>query len=471
MILSNKSAYPTSPLGATFKLFLVLWLLNGCASLQIQEAQQNLRRQMQKENGATIALQVLEKAREKGQYRTKDEVLYLLEKGSLHYFADQHKQSIQAFQSAEERMDELLTRSVSRGLSSILSNDNQLNYDGEDHEQLYVNAFNGLNYLSIGDLEGASVEIRRMSFKLEELSRKYGNPLEDIKTDKYGSMIDWEQFSLKKSLGNISQPIRNSAFNRYLSTIIYTKTGNESSARIEYQLLAPALATQAELGWGDFPRAIELEHLIEAEAYNTVLFAYHGASPVKQSFEYRDMIFLADDTNSGGNSVYLKFAFPEMQTIPTQVAYVDAVVNDSLRLRMPMIEHLDEMAVRYFDQKKGTIYIRALTRSLAKTLGVEALKAAAKGDGDKENEGAELLASIFGFIFKESSEQADLRSWQSLPAKVHAQTILLPPGTHQLRFEYFNANERLLYRQNKTIKVPEQPLKNQLLTQEGLFWN
>lgn len=436
----------------------------GCASLQISQTQIKLRQSLDRENYEQT-LKIIEKAAERGVYRKKDEVLFNLEKGMIAYFADKHELSQDVFSQADSRMEELVTRSASRAAASIIGNDNQLDYDGDDHEQLYVNAFNSLNYLSLGDMSGALVEIRKMTFKLEQLGRRYGNALDNFKDNSYAKMVNWENMDISEELSAKSS-IRNSAWARYLATILYAKSGDMDGARIEFEQLPSALRTQQDLAWGDFPRQSEIDQLMRPDSYNTLLLAYHGESPQKISQEYRDIIYL-NASEGGINNVYIKFALPLMLINESKAVYADAVINDTMRVRLPLIEHMDHTAKAYFQYKKPTIYIRAITRSLAKTLGTEALKRAAK----KEGEGAEFLASLFGFLFKEGSEQADLRSWQSMPAKVHAAVLKLPAGEHQVDFEYFNQNERLIYKTSKDLIVNEQHTLSTLHTQEALLWD
>ncbi|MDV7391558.1 hypothetical protein RZS08_09405, partial [Arthrospira platensis SPKY1] len=221
-------------------------------------------------------------------YQQKDAALLNLERGMMAYFAGLNQKSIDYFLKAEARMDELVTRSASRAAASVVGNDNQLDYDGDDHEQLYVNAFTSLNFVKLGQVESATIEIRKMTFKLDELTRRYGNPLEPIEGLKYANTINWDDPALKERLGKPKAQIRNSAWSRYLATILYAKNNQPDDSRIEAELLPDAFAVQQNLAWGDFPTAEDLPRLQEAGAYNVLLVAYAGQSPQKYAVEYRD---------------------------------------------------------------------------------------------------------------------------------------------------------------------------------------
>lgn len=459
-------------------LLFIVFISSSCASTKIQRSQTKIREGLVV-NDVTKAMHSVEISKEKGWYTKKDEVLYQLELGTTSYFADQHKKSIVSFELAKNRMDELVTRSTGRAVASVIGNDNQLDYDGSDIESLYVNSLNALNFLSLNNLGGALVETKQMSFKLEQLSRKFGESLDQEWLRKQNSAINWDSPSIQKKLGSKKARIRNSAWARYLSTIIYAKSGLVDDARIESDLLKGALGIQQNLGWGDFPFLEDISNITNTSTYNVFVVAFTGASPIKYDVSYRDLIPIQRDGKI--ENIYIKYALPEYRFVPTTAAYVDVVTyinNDEYRFRMPLIEHLDEMQLAYFEEKATTIYARALARGTAKIIGTEALKNAVKNenkDDDEKDEAeklaAEALAGIFSFLIKETTENADLRSWQSLPAKVHATTLLLPPGEHLLYFDFFDVNEQKIFTQKKKILIPDADVSKQLVFEDALFWN
>lgn len=453
-------------------------LCTNCASTNIQRGQNQIRQDLSS-NDTQKAAQNIELSRDKGWYLQKDFVLYNLELGTTCFFADMHIKSMASFELAKKGMEDLITKSASRAVASIIGNDNQLDYDGSDIESLYANTINALNYLSTNNLDGALVEAKQISFKLEQLTNKFGESIDQDWLKQQNERIDWDSPTVRKRMGSTKARIRNSAWSRYLSTIIYAKSGYPDDARIESELLTGAIGIQQELAWGDLAYNQELDELTNIHSYNVLLVAFTGASPVKSEVSYRDLIPIERDGKI--ENIYVKYAMPVYNFVPTTAAYVDVVTtieNSEKRYRLPLIEHLDEMQLAYFDEKKSIIYARAIARATAKIIGTEVLKTAVKEnakDKDKKDEAeqlaAEAIAGIFSFFVKEATENADLRSWQSLPAKVHASTLLLPPGTHDLYFEFFDVNERLIYTDRKTIEISEGNTASQLFYEDAMFWN
>jgi hypothetical protein len=48
------------------------------------------------------------------------------------------------------------------------------------------------------------------------------------------------------------------------------------------------------------------------------------------------------------------------------------------------------------------------------------------------------LGFVVGNVYAEVSEQADLRSWQTLPDKILIGQALVPPGKHTLQVEFLS---------------------------------
>jgi hypothetical protein len=99
-----------------------------------------------------------------------DELLRLMHRGLLLHYAGRYEESNEALQRAEEIIDDRYTKSVSVALLSLVTSDRALAWVPRETERLMVNYYGALNYLALGDLDGAAVEARRLS-RLLELSQ------------------------------------------------------------------------------------------------------------------------------------------------------------------------------------------------------------------------------------------------------------------------------------------------------------
>jgi len=415
-------------------LFLVLGLFIttvGCHSYMLDDAQYDLRDSFS-DGDFKKSQALLNRFEDKDLYRSKDAVLWNLENGMVYHFAGKYDSSTIFLSKAELDIESNYTKSLSRGFASFLTNDNKLAYDGEPYENIYLNAFKALNFVHQKDWEGALVETRRMSFKMEQLDIKIKGLADALSRADSTGKAEW-------SSGKVN--IQNSAFSHYLSSILYAKTGRPDNARIEYEKLDIALREQAKLGDYEPFDVSNLQQIQEPESYNVLLTSFTGQSPLK----YQEDIRLWDD------DFYLKFSFPLIDLYPTQVSDVRAVLNGNEELSLHLIEEMDLVSREVYKAKQPIIYARALTRSLVKAGGTGVIKKAIK----EENETLGFIASVLSFLYKEGSEKADLRGWQTLPGQAWMNVVKLPPGQNTVTLEYISKTGRVLYSEEYSVSVTE----------------
>ena len=170
-------------------------------------------------------------------YGNRDGVLYYLDSGILHFYNRDYQKSIQQFNEAELLIEEYFTKSMSQAAASLLLNDNQMNYPGEDFEDIYLNVFKAVAFMRQGEHEAAFVEVRRINNKLNLLEDKYQglaaryNQAEDaaVEMEPGESRFD------------------NSALARYLSLIMYRADGDYDGARIDWEQMETAFREQSNI--------------------------------------------------------------------------------------------------------------------------------------------------------------------------------------------------------------------------------
>lgn len=429
-------------------LFVSLLLgLSGCAAYQLDRAQHDLRTSFaSRDYDRTVDL--LDKFERKGIYKQRDYVLLNLEKGMTRHFSGHYESSSDYLTNAEDRMEQLYTKSISRGIQSfLLTNDNTLEYDGEDYEDIYLNVFKSLNFVHLDKLDAALVEARRIAFKLSQLEIKYKGLAKALEQADTLKRTEW-----KSGKANV----QNSALGHYLSAVLYAKSGKADDARIEYQKLLGAFRDQPRPYNFNQPDDETLRTILRPQTYNLLLTAFAGRAPVKRQHDVRTYLAPED--------LYLKFSLPSLQLYRSRVHRVQAVINDTLTVALPLLEEMDRVAREIYRVKEPIIYARAFARSFVKAAGVNAASNAL----EKEHEGLGFLANIFGKIGQEVSEKADLRSWQTMPGKAYVNVVQLPPGTHKVVMEYRGRDGRLLYTGEKQIRINQ---NENLELFETLYWN
>ncbi len=431
---------------------LLLLLLTGCHSYALDKAQVDIRKSFTAGDFERTQEQ-LEKFKKKNIYKSKDDVLYNLENGMVYHFAGKHDSSTIFLSKAEAEIEENYTKSITRGITSFLVNDNKLAYDGEPYEDIYINAFNALNYIHMQDFEGALVETRRMAYKMEQLDIKIKGLVSAFAKSDSSGRVDW---------GDGKVNIQNSALSHYLASILYAKSGDIDDARIEFEKLGSALEEQSTISEFRKRPIEEFEYLKNPESYNVLLAGFSGQAPFKEQEDVR--VFGGDDNEENNDDFYLKFSFPTIHLYPSETYRVRAIINDSVKVPLNLIEEMDIISSMVYQAKQSIIYGRALLRASFKAGGTKLISGAVR----KEHKNLAGIIELLGFIAQEASEKADLRSWQTMPGSAWMHAIRLAPGQHTIRIEYLSEYGHVLYFDEYNVNITN---RTQLELIESIYSN
>lgn len=160
--------------------------LSGCATYQSKVDQARHALAHQSPSQAAAFLEPL--ANEEG----KDQLVYLLDYATSLQLAGRHKESALAFERAERIADIQDYHSLTKLTSSLAFSEEMIQYKGDDYEKVLINAMNAVNFLEVGDLEAALVEVRRLNNKLYRYKFESKKPYEQNPFAYYLSAIIWE---------------------------------------------------------------------------------------------------------------------------------------------------------------------------------------------------------------------------------------------------------------------------------------
>ncbi len=430
---------------------VVLLGLISCASVKTQQRQYVESVPLAREGSYDQAALIIEAA--KGEdYKEKDRVLYYLDQGMLYHWAEKYEQSNEMLTRAENAIEELFTKSVSKAVASGFLNDNALDYFGEDYENIYLNVFKALNYIALGDNESAQVEVRRVQIKLNLLEDKYKKLVEE-----YNASDGAEgELQYKESR------FHNDVLARYLSLLLYRSEGNWDDARIDSESIEEAWKTQKTLYSFTKPPLPTVIPVDENQALVNVV-SFSGMSTVKLA----DTFFIDTGPNivwltmTGQSEEYVtnlvgfnfliipgveagfhfKVQFPRLSSRRSEADRVVVKFDGVEVAEIPMLEKMEDIARETFLLKQpvtvGKTIIRATIKNVTKEIGKEAMQ---QGLSDQGAGGfiIGLLAGIAADVAVDATENADLRISQFFPSYARAAEIAVPPGTYNVTVEYWN---------------------------------
>ena len=387
-------------------------------------------------------------------YSSHDQVLQSLDLGILSHYAGEYQRSNQELTQAEKKIEEYYAKSISQSISAYLVNDTVVDYDGEIFEDVYLNILMALNYIHLGNIEDAFVEIRRFDNKLKAASAKY--------SDKIAAANQENTSNGEDPVAVPKMNFHNSALARYLSMILYRSRGQLDSARVDMNYLDSAFASQPALYNFAKPKSIQQELEVPQGMGRVNIIAFTGKSPRKEE----EVLRLYSDV--GG--FYYKIAYPEMRRQDSVISsiQVSAIpvgeILDGQAVQTPQtvasvslepLESISNIAVDTFEQHKTLIYLRAILRSIGKSTTSTVWGTLAD---DSSDSGLGLLFSVLevaSVVSTEASERADIRVARYLPSVAWVSGMNLEPGEYILNIEYKNNSGAQVALEQKYITVTE----------------
>lgn len=370
------------------------------------------------------ALQILENPQ---KYGNNNQLLFLLDKGLVLHFSGRYQESIAVFEEAKLKYEELYTQSLTKHAGSWLWNDYALPYQGEDFERVMVNVFQALNFAVLGEIDEALVEARDVDSVLDLINDQYQPDQKNV--------------------------YRQDAFARFLMGIFCESAGNLNDAVISYKLSLQAYANDYQKNYGTpVPRILKENFLAVAERFGDpdfgkyqalfgdidyvsfglkqkkgeiVVVEYQGISPVKIPVEIP--LPLPDGYISKMAFARYQKRHNDFSTLELSAFALDGgLVNSS---ESQLGEDISAIAVKNLDDRKVRVIAKAVVRMTGKYAAEKALE---KHVDKQHGQMAADLVRIAGSLYNFFSEQADLRSWQTLPAQIAVGRLILEPGEYEL---------------------------------------
>ncbi|MFH2136891.1 MAG: hypothetical protein ABII88_00095 [Candidatus Omnitrophota bacterium] len=368
-------------------------------------------------------------------YGKNNELLYLLDRGYIEHLGKQYKDSIDTFKEAQQKSDDLYTKSVSKIAATWIINDYSAPYHGEDFEHVLINIFQAINYALNGNYEDALVEARDVDSKLNVINSQYDDDDKKnvYKEDAFARLlmgIFYECSGTNEDLNDAFISYRNSA---KIYENDYTQNYGGKVPRVLKENL---LTTARFMGLAEFGkyklkyRGVESSNLDDKKTKGEIyLIQYVGLSPVK--VEESLTVPLPD-------GAMVKVAFPKYQQRPYGItssrllaAHTDGNVffSDS-----DLVENIGAIAVKNLESRK----LRFMAKSALRAAGRYMVEK--KQEKNVKEKFGDMTAGCFRFlanIYNIVAEQADLRCWQTLPDQIRMARLILSPGEYELSVESF----------------------------------
>jgi hypothetical protein len=350
-------------------------------------------------------------------------LLYLYLRGLALHERGHWALSNQALADADALLEDLYTRHLSREAGAILVGDNVVEYRGERFESAYLHYYKILNYLELGQIEEAAVECRRLNHKLQRFTDDPEPPFSDEPFLQYLTGIVYAA-AREGTDADVSLRNAKAAFER-----MGEATAVEAPACLDRDR-APAPAGAADSSLGQLRLFIETGFVPYRREASLVAPIFRneieeGLDESRYSAELASRLDRPVESHLELEYL-LKVAVPTLIERPSPIASARILATragEAYPATIPAakVADLGVQARRAFEERKPGIWVRAVGRALAKYLATRKV----------EQEGGELAGRVANLVGV-ATENADTRSWSTLPRQILMACADLAPGVYRL---------------------------------------
>ena len=437
----------------TLPFLLIISLMVGCGGYKLQEVIEPLEKGQPDD-----AYTYLQKHAPKNP-----DIPYQFELGLVAHYANHFSESSAALDIAGDIAEDRYTKSVSKEVGSLVTSDKLRPYSATEYERLLSHYYRVLNYVYLNRLDGALVECRRATALINYFKG------EDEKYDFFGT-----------------------GFLAYLSGMLFEATGEWNDALISYKQAAEYYQNAVKKTGVEMPPDIgnALVRLTRKLGFTDEFARYQNqyGKPPEHPENYGELILFYESGYVPSKSqetlmfpILKKDDVEDEKFVPTLIGREGMVFEDVeleylLRVSIPtigshrsrlagikitvgkdhqkvgiLVEDVENIAIETFNAQRPMILFRTLLRGVGKYLLTRQAK--------KQNEALGLITNLAGVL----TEQADTRSWQTLPNQIFMVRMPLPVGTHTLNLSFLDANGQVC----RSVPGPEIEIRPNQIT----FWN
>jgi tetratricopeptide (TPR) repeat protein len=357
-----------------------------------------------------------------------DNSLFLLDRAMVLQQLQIYKWSSRDLEVSDKQIDMLdFSRNTAHDIGKYIFSDDVGPYKAPPYEKLMINTMNMVNYLAVGDLQGARVEARRLA-----VMQKY---LKDHDPDNAltapGSYL--AGFTFEKS-GQYDEALR--YYDEALQYGEYRSLAEPVKrlmGRAGYA--SPRLRKIAGLAEGEQAPRAGSNDTAEAEQGELLVIVSYGRVPAKIARRLPIGLALtwasgalepgasAQANALGAQGLVTWVNYPELGE--AHGAYDQPSFQlDGKPLGLEGIVAVDQEAKKAWDKAKGAIIASAITRMIARVAAGKGVEAAA----GKDHPLAGLLLGLATQATLTATDTPDTRSWATLPARMAFARVMLPAG-------------------------------------------
>jgi len=423
-------------------LALVIGLLGGCATYE--DETNALRSAWAAGNPASAAYDAERAAQDDPD--SVDYVIWRLEEGTAKRYADAFVPSNVAFGQANERINEFDQRakvSLLNETRANFTNQSFLPYRGYSYDRIMMHTYVALNYLQLGQIEAARVSLNRAYQSQREAVDEFASEIEAANTVAREESQAAKRKRQSDQYYDVDRARENAEFQRqmqanygYLDELTsYADFVNPFTVFVD-----GLINLTNDLEYNDLERARKslqrvaamvpsndylikdlqaAENRLAGQALRETTYVIYetGMAPSREQIQINIPVFLVSR-----DVPYIGAAFPQLRFNNSYSRYLTAEA-DGIPYRTQLVCDMDSVIANEFDIRLPLVIVKTLISAGTKAAAQYGLQEAAKG-----NDAAFLGVLIAGSVYQAAMNNADLRTWLTLPKQFQYCRFPTPPS-------------------------------------------
>lgn len=365
-----------------------------------------------------------------------DSLIWKLEAGSAMRAGGDLKKSEEYFDAAYamlESFDSAAEIDLAGESKALFTNPSYLPYTGRAYDRIMLGVYQTLNCLQQGNFEDAAAMLKRVEFAQNDIRRRHSEEIsrgmaaakklsnsevDGKKAYNYNAAMADLKFrtELKNAYGYVpeeSSRVAGDYLNPYtywLDGIYFTYCGVDSSdfSRACDSFRFARSMVQASILDADMLNASRAMSGVKPDKLTYVIYEA-GSAPTRSQIRLDIPMFIATR-----EVPYVGAAFPKL-VYNGDFSDSISVLSEGKAQSFELLADIDSIVKREFDDDLPLVIAKTLFSSAAKAAAQYGIQEAARaGGGDY----AALAAMIVGSIYQASMNDADLRTWTTLPKRV-----------------------------------------------------
>jgi hypothetical protein len=356
--------------------------------------------------------------------------LLLLERATVKQGLTQYKSSSEDFRVSDSNLELLDLQNDTMGnIGKYLFSDDVTVYKAPAYEKLLLNTFNMLNYLALGDFEGARVEARRLKVMQDYLSNEKSEQASLLGLGSYLAGFAFEMGERQEqALAYYGEAVAHQPYPslvepiRRLAACSSYRTANIEKAIGDPSSLGPCNPDRPTTGTILVVSGLGLApHKVAKRIPIGTAIAIAG-------------VFLAVATSAQlhgliARSLLTFINFPMLEKTPHRYTSHKVLLNGKGVPTEPGL-NVTEQVIKAYDSIKGKLMAAAITRMVTRLVAGIATEKAVKAAGG--GSAGSLLAGLAVQGAMTAADTPDTRSWVTLPSQVLLTRVEAPPGDYEI---------------------------------------